>query len=228
MAATPPNCSPRSRRGRGIERLLDLRIRSGPYGDGFGTHPDGLTLARIEDAPHGIDLGPLQPRLPEVLRTPSGRIELAPGSGARLRWPTPPPCSPIRRPSRPSSSSADASCAATTPGCTTCRRSPAARTRAPCSSIPDDAARLGIVDGGDARVATSTGSVVAPVVVTDDVRPGVVCMPHGWGTLAPEAWGATARERGGVNVNTVVGSADIDLLSGTSVLAGIPVDVAPA
>ena len=63
---------------RGIERLLDLRIRSGPYGDGFGTHPDGLTLGRIEAAPHGIDLGPMQPRLPEVLRTPSGRIELAP------------------------------------------------------------------------------------------------------------------------------------------------------
>ena len=71
-------------------------------------------------------------------------------------------------------------------------------------------------------------SVVAPVVVTDDVRPGVVCMPHGWGHTAADAWGSTAREQAGANVNTVVGSSDIDLLSGTSVLAGIPVDVTRA
>ncbi|HEY6780678.1 MAG TPA: molybdopterin-dependent oxidoreductase, partial [Thermoleophilaceae bacterium] len=64
---------------RGPERLLDLMLRTGPYGDGFGADPDGLTLAQLEEAPHGIDLGPLQPRLPEVLRTPSGKIELAPG-----------------------------------------------------------------------------------------------------------------------------------------------------
>ena len=53
-------------------------LRTGPYGDGFGADPDGLTLERLEAAPHGIDLGPLEPRIPEVLRTPSGKIELAP------------------------------------------------------------------------------------------------------------------------------------------------------
>ena len=63
---------------RGPERLLDLMLRAGPYGDGFGADPDGLTLERLEAAPHGIDLGPLEPRIPEVLRTPSGKIELAP------------------------------------------------------------------------------------------------------------------------------------------------------
>src|SRR5262249_28690074 len=63
---------------RGPERLLDLMLRIGPYGDAFGAKPDGLTLARLEASPHGIDLGPLEPRIPEVLRTPSGKIELAP------------------------------------------------------------------------------------------------------------------------------------------------------
>ena len=63
---------------RGPERLLDILLRCGPYGDGFGARADGLTLAALEAAPHGIDLGPLEPRLPEALRTPSGRIELAP------------------------------------------------------------------------------------------------------------------------------------------------------
>ena len=53
-------------------------LRTGPYGDGFGADPDGLSLAELEANPHGVDLGPLQPRLPEVLRTPSGKIELAP------------------------------------------------------------------------------------------------------------------------------------------------------
>ena len=63
---------------RGPERVLDLMLRTGPYGDGFGADPDGLSLAELEANPHGVDLGPLQPRLPEVLRTPSGKIELAP------------------------------------------------------------------------------------------------------------------------------------------------------
>ena len=53
-------------------------LRTGPYGDGFGADPDGLSLAVLEANPHGVDLGPLQPRIPEVLRTPSGMIELAP------------------------------------------------------------------------------------------------------------------------------------------------------
>ena len=38
----------------------------------------GYSLAKIEAEPHGIDLGPLRPRIPEVLRTQSGKIELAP------------------------------------------------------------------------------------------------------------------------------------------------------
>ena len=61
----------------GPERMLDFLLRSGPYGDGFDGQ-DGLSLATLEAHPHGVDLGPLQPRIPEVLRTPSGKIELAP------------------------------------------------------------------------------------------------------------------------------------------------------
>jgi hypothetical protein len=74
---------------RGPERQLDLMLRTGPYGDGFGARPAGLTLASLEAQPHGIDFGALTPRIPEVLRTPSGRIELAPaalvGDVERLR-----------------------------------------------------------------------------------------------------------------------------------------------
>ena len=55
-----------------------MLLRIGPYGDGFGRRPDGLTLAKLREAPHGIDLGPLEPRLREVINTESGVIELAP------------------------------------------------------------------------------------------------------------------------------------------------------
>ncbi|PRC54334.1 molybdopterin-binding oxidoreductase, partial [Mycobacterium sp. ITM-2017-0098] len=75
--------------GPGYERRLDMMLRVGAYGDAFGARPDGLTLERLKAAPHGIDLGPLQPRLPDLLRTPSGLIELAPpqlvADAARLR-----------------------------------------------------------------------------------------------------------------------------------------------
>ena len=60
----------------GEQRLLDVYLRCGPYGDAFGARPGGLTLRALEEAPHGIDFGPLEPRLPGVLRTPSGTIEL--------------------------------------------------------------------------------------------------------------------------------------------------------
>ena len=83
---------------RGPERLLDFMLRTGPYGEGFGADPQGLSLDVLVAQPHGIDLGPLEPRLPDALRTPSGMIELAPeplvGDVARLE-------AGVGRPGRP-------------------------------------------------------------------------------------------------------------------------------
>ena len=65
---------------RGPMRGLEVALRTGPYGDQFGAKPDGLNLSKVMQAAEtgGIDLGELQPRIPEMLRTPSGKIELAP------------------------------------------------------------------------------------------------------------------------------------------------------
>jgi anaerobic selenocysteine-containing dehydrogenase len=212
---------------RGIERLLDLRIRSGPYGDGFGALPGGLTLDAIEQAPHGIDLGPLQPRLPEVLRTPSGRIELAPdvlvaalAAAAALLD------SPVQRPefvlvgrrqlrSNNSWLHNNPVLAGGSNQCTLLMH-------------PADAARVGLNDGQEARVATTTGSVVAPVSVTEDVCQGVVCLPHGWGHADEGTWGPTAHANPGANVNLIVSSQTVDPLAQTSALAGMAVTVTPA
>ena len=76
--ATPTRSSPRWPARRGRSALLDLLLRAGPYGDGFGAHARRPDARRLEAQPHGIDLGPLEPRIPELLRTPSGKIELAP------------------------------------------------------------------------------------------------------------------------------------------------------
>ena len=105
---------------RGPERMLDFMLRTGPYGDGFGADPDGLSLAVLEANPHGIDLGPLQPRIPEVLRTRDGHDRARARSRAstdveRLRA----ALDRRRRRRARSCSSAGAICARTTRGCTT-------------------------------------------------------------------------------------------------------------
>jgi anaerobic selenocysteine-containing dehydrogenase len=212
---------------RGLERLLDLRIRSGPYGDGFGHFPDGLTLAAIEGAPHGIDLGPLEPRLPEVLRTPTGRIEFAPTQAIEaLRAASDvladPPARPEfvlvgRRQLRSNNSWMHNS--ATLSG---------GSNRCDLLMNPADAERLGLTSGQSVRVSSPTGELVATTSLTDDVGVGVVCLPHGWGHAHAGTWGAIAQSQAGVNVNVLASSAAVDPLSGTSALAGMAVGIVPA
>jgi anaerobic selenocysteine-containing dehydrogenase len=93
---------------------------------------------------------------------------------------------------------------------------------------PDDAARLGLVDGADAAVASRTGRVTVPVEVTDAIRPGVVSIPHGWGHDLEGVELSVARRYPGVNTNLLADEELVDPLSGTAVLNGIPVEVAPA
>jgi len=197
---------------RGVDRVLDLRIRSGPYGDGFGTHSDGLTLDSLIAAPHGIDLGPLQPRLPEALRTPTGRIEVAPGvlldalASARPLLDRAPQSSSFtligRRQLRSNNSWMK--------GLPTLSGGSNVATAMIHSH---DARDLGIGDGDDVRVSSSVGAITLPVAIRDEVSPGCVCIPHGWSEA---------------NVNVLVDVAAVDELGGTSVLSGIPVEVVPA
>jgi anaerobic selenocysteine-containing dehydrogenase len=92
---------------------------------------------------------------------------------------------------------------------------------------PDDAGRLGLADGGEAAVRSRTGEVTVPVEVTDAIRPGVVSIPHGWGHDLDGVELSVARRHAGVNSNLLADEELIDPVSGTSVLNGIPVEVAP-
>ena len=90
---------------------------------------------------------------------------------------------------------------------------------------PDDAKRLGLVHGSQARVTSRVGSLVAPVEVTDSVRSGVVSLPHGWGHNVSGTKMSVAAEKPGVNSNILTDDERIDELSGNAVLNAIPVTV---
>jgi len=216
-----------SRSGRrGPDRMLDFLLRAGPWGDAFGTRPDGLTLDLLAAHPHGIDLGPLQPRVPDVLRTPSGKVELAPSElladAERLRralgrWAHDGPVLVGRRQLR-SNNSWMHNLEVLVKG----------KERCTLQVHPDDAARWGLTPDGRARVTSRVGSVEAPVEVTDAIMAGVVSLPHGWGHDLPGTGLAVASKRPGVNSNVLTDDQVVDPLSGNGVLNGIPVTVGPA
>jgi anaerobic selenocysteine-containing dehydrogenase len=213
---------------RGPERILDFMLRAGAYGDGFGTDPDGLSLAKLEANPHGVDLGPLQPRVPEVLRTPTGRIELAP---QQCVDDVPRLYAAIERFSNTNGS-------LVLVGRRDLRSNNSwmhnlnilvkGKTRCTVHVHPSDAARLGVVDGADVRVRSDAGEIVLPAEVTDAVREGVVSVPHGWGHDVPGTTGNTARRHAGANSNRLARRDLFDPLSGNAVLNGIPVELALA
>ncbi|MER7547463.1 molybdopterin oxidoreductase family protein [Spirillospora sp. NPDC127506] len=209
------------------EQRLDMMLRLGPYGDGFGADPSGLTLTRLRtEHPHGLDLGALKPRLDEVLCTTSGRIELCPPTfaadvdrlHAALRDAPAGGMVLIGRRHLRSNNSWLHNVPELVRGSNSCT----------LQLNPADADRLGVRAGDTVRVTSRTGSVDAVAEPTDTVMPGVVSLPHGWGHDRPGTRAAVAREHAGVNVNAVTDEQEIDPLSGNAVFSGVPVTLAPA
>jgi anaerobic selenocysteine-containing dehydrogenase len=209
---------------RGVERLLDLGLRSGPYGDQFGRKPGGLTLAKVRAAPSGIDLGALQARVPEVLRTPSGKIELAPQMllddlarvDADLAAPVPDLVIIGRRQLRSNNS--------------WMHNLPVlAKGAYRCTALvhPRDAERLGLSHGSAADISNGTRSIQVQVEVSEEMMPGVVSLPHGWGHDLPGIQLGVAAERPGANLNVLLDETQRDPLSGNAVLSGIPITMRP-
>ncbi|MFC5215855.1 molybdopterin oxidoreductase family protein [Streptomyces coerulescens] len=208
----------------GPERRLDMMLRLGPYGDGFGVRPDGLTLDKLLAHPHGIDLGPLKSRLPQPLKTVSGKVELLPepiaGDLPRLREAMryrPDGLVLIGRRHLRSNNSWMHNVPALTGGSNRCT----------LHIHPADAERLGVRDGAAVRLKGAGGEVTAPAEVTDAVRPGVVSLPHGWGHDRPGTRLGHAATDPGVNVNQLLDGSLLDPLSGNAVLNGVPIEVTP-
>ncbi len=212
----------------GPERLLDFMLQTGPFGAAFGRNPGGASLDALRANPHGLDFGPLQPRVPEVLRTPSGAVELAHpvllAELARLRD------------ALPAAATAAASGQLSLVGRRDLRSNNSwmhnievlvkGAPRCTLHVHPVDAGRLGLQTGGLARVTSRVGEVQVTVEITEAVREGVVSMPHGWGHDMSGTRLTVAARRAGVNSNVLTDEAVVDPLSGTAVLNGVPVTVA--
>jgi anaerobic selenocysteine-containing dehydrogenase len=209
----------------GPMRILDLMLRAGPWGDGFDDAKDGLSLAKLRAVPHAVDLGAIEPCFPHVLRTPGRRIPLAhphmTADVARLRAALVDPAwgTGLRLVGRRQMRNMNS----------WLHNLPVlARGPERCTLLvhPDDAQRLGLADGGHARVRSRVGEVRAQVEVTDDMMPGVVCLPHGFGHDEDDVRLDVARARQpGVNANALTDDQPLDVPSGTSVANGIPVEV---
>ena len=209
---------------RGSERLLDISLRTGPYGGGI--EGDGLSLAQLKEHPHGVDLGALEEhRIPALLRTKSGTIELLNDDlrseferlAATVDEEVPEMVLVGRRHVR-SNNSWMHNVKVLTKG----------RNRCTLQIHPDDADRLGIADGDAAKVSSRVGELVIDCERTDVVRPGVVSIPHGFGQNTEGVKLRVASEYRGVNTNLLTDEYLRDPISGNIALNGVPVTVSAA
>ena len=208
------------------ERMFDLLLRSGRYGDHFGKRPGGLTLAQLRQNEHGIDFGPLQPRIEDVLHLPGKRIDFAPAIIAadvdRLNsWVNEGNDRGLHLMGRRQIRT-----------CNTWMHNFPSLAKGPelCVLLinPDDAAVRGIGEGSDVVVRSRTGEVTVPVRLTAEMRRGVVSLPHGWGHDEEEVPGMPfAKARPGANFNVLADEKLMDVPSGNINLNHIPVEVFP-
>ncbi|MEL7058912.1 MAG: molybdopterin oxidoreductase family protein [Acidobacteriota bacterium] len=213
----------------GPRGVLAMMLRFGPRGARFRPFGPGLTLGALRRAEHGLDLGPLERRLPERLRTKNGRLDLA----RQIYLDD----VPRLREALDAATEHDADGGLLLIGRRQVRSNNSWMHNAPrlmrgkdrCTLLihPSDAEQLGIVDGHAVRVTSDVGEIEVPAQIDDAMRPGVVSLPHGWGHGRSGARLRVANERPGASINDLTDPSRVDLLSGNAVLSGVPVRVAP-
>jgi len=205
----------------GPERLVDLALRAGPH----GLRAKGrrsLSLAALAKHPHGIDLGPLLPCLPG--RLPKGRIDLVPevlvADLPRLRAELEgtPDKSELRLIGRRQLRSNNSwmhnlpTLVSGKPRCTLLMH-------------PDDASARGVEGGDEVSVVSRVGRVRVRVTLSEEMMPGVVSLPHGFGHGRKDTRLRVAEDHAGVSINDLTDERRIDLLSGNAALSGVNVEV---
>lgn len=223
---TPDEALARLCADRGPMRMIDAMIRVGPYGDRFEPTSDGLNLGRVRAAEHGVDLGPLEAgRLPEAM--PFDRIELAPeyivadlerlAAGLEERSRTDRLVLVGRRQMRNMNS--------------WLHNLPAlAKGPNRCTLLihPQDARRIGLESGKPACVRSRVGEIEVECQISDEMMPGVVSLPHGFGHRVPGVRLSVAQQRQpGACSNFLTDETILDVPSGTHVANGIPVEIRP-
>jgi len=208
------------------ERVADIGLRVGPYGR--RNSPLALTMKKVKSAQHGIDLGPLEPNLQNLLRTEKGRVRLAPevmlAEAGRLDE-----LAASRETARTDGYDL------TLIGRRSLRSNNSWMHNSPrlmkggdrCTALlhPDDAARRGLHDGQRVRLASRVGAIELPLEVSDQMRPGVVSVPHGFGHARPGVGWRLAAEHGGASVNDVTDPTILDRLTGNAAFNDVPVRI---
>ncbi|HEX5832969.1 MAG TPA: molybdopterin-dependent oxidoreductase [Pyrinomonadaceae bacterium] len=226
------------RRMFGPERILDLALRFGPHGARLNPFSAGLSLRKVREAAHGIDLGPLSSCLPGRLRTPDKCIELAPEifvkdvervrewERKRFDYAAANGSAPQRngellligrRQLRGNNSWMHNSERLV-------KGNPA---KPPCSILmhPADAAQRHLTSGQNVVVRSRVGEIELPLEITDEMMPGVVSIPHGWGHDRSGNHLAVAQQHAGASINDLTDHLTVDTLCGTAAFNGTPVTV---
>ncbi|MFI5365261.1 MAG: molybdopterin-dependent oxidoreductase [Candidatus Binatia bacterium] len=204
------------------QRTLDLLLRIGPHGDRFLPWKTGINLAKVQASPYGLDLGPARPGLEHRLQHKDGKIHLAAAPLLRAtaelereldRERADDEVLLIRRRELRTNNSWMHNVPALVAG----------RERCVLYVHPLDAQRAGLRDSEPAVLESRVHSGVVPVCITDEVMPGVVSLPHGWGHAASAAWQSTAGAHAGVSANDFTDDQRVESVVGQSILNGVPV-----
>jgi anaerobic selenocysteine-containing dehydrogenase len=212
-----------------VERILDIGLRSGPYGAGLKFWRSGLSLKKLRANPHGVFLGEPEPHFPERIFTRDKMIDIAPDvivadlPRLRQRWiEGPPPPSEfdlvvVSRLTKRTLGFMHQS-----------RRLVRGKTVCVLQIHPDDADARGLADGDPATMTSAVGWIDVPVKIDDSMMPGVVCMPHIWGHNRSGTMLSVASQHAGVSLNDITDDGVQDELTGNAIVHGVPVRVEPS
>jgi len=198
------------------EGVLNKMLKSGK---------SGLDLNALKNQPEGVDLGALQPVMPKRLFTRNKRLNLTPDVylnalaqvASELQQPLTADGEFLligRRHIRSNNSWLHNS-----------KRLVKGKSRCTLMLNPVDAERLGIADGVSVRVSSRVAELEVVAEVTDELMPGVVSIPHGWGHNVPGIRLTQAQEVAGVNTNDLTDDQLLDGLTGNAALNGVPVQL---
>ena len=215
--------------------IINLGLLFGKYGKLSSPRRlfTGLSLQKVMRAKHGIDLGPMQPRVPECLSTPNKKIHLAPTIFLnRLEE--------LSTKEFPELIDAEASDDPTRTFKLIGRRnvnsnnswmhqaSNLNRSRhIKCTAMlhPDDAQHLGVAEDEVVKISSRVGKVLIPVEISDTVMPGVVSIPHGYGHSKSGTYIPVAEQKPGVSVNDLTDHMRIDPLTGNAAFSGLELKI---
>ncbi|AOW78865.1 dehydrogenase [Colwellia sp. PAMC 20917] len=202
------------------EMILDMELQKGPYGK------QGMSLAKLIDNPHGIDIGPLMPCIEARIKTEQGSVNLVPqlyiNDLPRLQ-------NVIIHPARDKKYPFDLIGRRLVKSHNTWTQNSERliKGKNPCTLEvhPDDAKVLGISNGQSVMVSSMVGEVKIEVVITDDIQRGVVSMPQGWGHNQQGTQMSVAAKQPGVSINDLTDASRVDTLTGNAALNGTPVAI---